>query len=60
MTMESASRKKGNTGKQRQAELCEFDASLDYILSSRTARATLERTPITKQTNKQAKSNLIS
>jgi hypothetical protein len=29
-----------STGKQRQVDLCEFEASLVYRASSRTARAT--------------------
>ena len=40
-------------GRQRQADLCEFEASLVYRASSRTARAT-QRNPVSKkQTNKQ-------
>ena len=39
-------------GRQRQADLCEFQASLVYIMSSGTAK-TIERDPVTnKQTNK--------
>jgi hypothetical protein len=38
-------------GKQRQADLCEFEASLVYRVSSRTARATL-RNPISNKTRK--------
>ena len=34
-------------GRQRQAELCEFEASLVYRVSSRIARAT-QRTPVSK------------
>jgi hypothetical protein len=34
--------------RQRQADLCEFEASLVYQISSRTARAT-QRTPVSKQ-----------
>ena len=30
-------------GRQRQGDLCEFEASLVYILSSRTARTTLKK-----------------
>ena len=37
--------------RQRQADLCEFEASLVYIASSRTARATLKH-PVSKQTKK--------
>jgi len=40
-----------NTGRQRQADLCEFEASLVYRVSSRTARDT-QRNPVSKQTNK--------
>jgi hypothetical protein len=36
---------------QRKADLCEFKASLDYIMSSRTARAT-KRDLASKQHNK--------
>jgi hypothetical protein len=38
--------------KQRQADLCEFEASLVYRVSSRTAKVT-QRNPVSKQTNKQ-------
>ena len=31
---------------QRQVDLCEFEASLDYKMSSRTARAVLQKNPI--------------
>jgi hypothetical protein len=34
-------------GRQRQVDLCEFEASLVYRASSRTARATL-RKPVSK------------
>jgi hypothetical protein len=47
-------------GRQRQADLCEFDASLVYKVSFRTARAT-QRNPVYKnqknQSNKQTKKN---
>jgi hypothetical protein len=36
-----------STGRQRQADLCEFEASLVYIVSSRTARA-IQRNKKTK------------
>ena len=41
-------------GSQRQVDLCEFEASLVYIESSRTARTIIQRNPIlkTKQQNK--------
>ena len=43
-------------GRQKQADLCEFKASLVYRVSSRTVKAT-QRSPVlknkTKQTNKQ-------
>jgi hypothetical protein len=38
--------------RQRQADLCEFEASLVYRASSRTARAT-QRNPISESKNKQ-------
>ena len=43
-------------GRQKQADLCEFEASLIYRVSSRTARA-IHRNPVSKkkQTNKQTK-----
>ena len=34
-------------GRLRQVELCEFEASLVYIVNSRTARA-IERDPVSK------------
>ena len=37
-----------NLGRQKQADLCEFEASLDYRASSRTARAT-QRNPVSKR-----------
>ena len=39
-------------GRQRQADLCEFKASLVYSVSSRTARAT-QRNPVSKKKTKQ-------
>jgi hypothetical protein len=45
--MESTFRMKASTGRQRQAELCELEASLVCIVSSRTARAP-QRDPISK------------
>ena len=38
-------------GRQRQADLCEFKASLFYTESSRTARAT-QSNPVSKKKNK--------
>ena len=38
-------------GSQRQADLCEFKASLVYRMSSRTARAT-QRNPVLKNQKK--------
>lgn len=35
-------------GRQRQAGLCELKASLVYTVSSRTARATIWRNPVSK------------
>jgi hypothetical protein len=48
-------------GKQRQEDLCEFQASLVYRVSSRIARST-QRNPVSrnKQTNKQANSVIWS
>ena len=43
-------------GRQRQVDLCEFEASLLYRVSSRTARAT-QRSTVSK-TNKQTKQNI--
>ena len=40
---------------QRQAHLCEFEASLVYRASSRTARAVTERNPVSKQNNNKNK-----
>jgi hypothetical protein len=37
--------------RQKQVDLCEFEASLVYRMSSRTARAT-ERNPVWKKTSK--------
>jgi hypothetical protein len=37
--------------RQRQADLCEFEASLVYRVSSRTGRAT-QRNPVCKNKNK--------
>ena len=38
-------------GRQRQANLCEFEASLVYKINSRTARAT-QRNPVSNQKEK--------
>ena len=37
-------------GRQRQADLCEFEASLVYRVSSRTARTVIQRNSVSKQT----------
>jgi hypothetical protein len=42
-------------GNQRQMELCEFEASLVYLVISGTARDT-QRSCLNKQTNKQTSS----
>ena len=42
-------------GRQRQADLCEFEVSLVYRVSSRTARAVIQRNPVLKQTKKKEK-----
>jgi hypothetical protein len=42
-------------GRQRQADLCEFETSLVYIVSSRTARATQGIPVLKKQKQKQNK-----
>jgi hypothetical protein len=39
--------------RQRQGDLCEFKASLVYRLVSRTARAVIQRNPVSKNQNKQ-------
>ena len=39
-------------GLQRQADLCEFKASLIYKVSFRTTRAIKQRNPVLKQQNK--------
>ena len=44
-------------GRQKQVELCEFEASLVYRTSSRTARAVTQRNPVSKQ-NKPPKTNI--
>jgi len=36
-------------GRQRQADLCEFTASLVYKVSSRTARIAPQRNPVSKK-----------
>ena len=51
-------------GKQKQVDFCEFEASLVYRASSRTARAT-QRNPVlkkvkNKQTQNKRKQNLFS
>ena len=43
-------------GRPRQADLCEFEASLVYRVSSRTARDT-QRNPVSKNQNKETKKN---
>ena len=48
--------------RQRQADLCEFKASLVYRASSRTGSKAIQRNPVSKnkkqkQTNKQTKKN---
>ena len=44
--------------RQRQAELCEFKASLVYRVSSKTARVTQYKCLEKQQTNKQTNKNL--
>ena len=41
-------------GRQRQVGLCEFETSLVYRMSSRTARDT-QRSPVSKKQNKKFK-----
>jgi hypothetical protein len=41
-------------GRQRQVDLCEFEASLVYRVSSRTARDT-QRNPVSKKTKPKQK-----
>ena len=36
--------------RQKQVDLCEFEASLTYKVSSRTARAVTEGNPVSKKT----------
>ena len=36
-------------GRQRQVGLCEFEASLVYIVSSRTVKAVTQRKPVLKK-----------
>ena len=43
-------------GRQRQADLSEFEASLVYRVSSRTSRAT-QRNPVSKKTRKKKTAN---
>ena len=38
--------------RQRQADLCEFEANLVYRVSSRTARTLSQRNPVSKKQNK--------
>jgi hypothetical protein len=40
-------------GKQRQVDLCEFEASLVYRVSSRTARATHREKPCLRKQKKE-------
>ena len=42
-------------GRQRQADLSEFEASLVYRVSSRTTRTVTERNPVSKNKTKQNK-----
>ena len=44
---------------QRQADLCEFEASLVYKASSRTARAT-QRNPVSNPTPKDVRKGLVT
>ena len=39
-------------GRQRQADLCEFEASLVYKVSSRTASAVTQRNPVSEHEKK--------
>ena len=51
-----------STGRQRQADLCGFEASLVYRAGSRTARATQKDSvsdKTNKQTNKQTKQTYL-
>ena len=40
-------------GRQRQGDLCEFEVSLVYTASSRTARAVTQRNPVLKKQNRE-------
>ena len=46
-------------GRQRQENLCEFESSLVYKLSSRTARAVTPRSPVSKTKTKKHKQMFI-
>ena len=46
-------------GKQRQVDLCEFEASLVYRASSRTVRAVTQRNPVSENKQKQNPKILI-
>ena len=45
-------------GRQRQADLCEFEASLVYRASSRTTWAVTQRNPVLKNKTKKQKSDV--
>ena len=42
-------------GRQRQADLCELKANLAYRVSSRTARAVKQRSPVSKKKKRKEK-----
>lgn len=42
-------------GRQRQADICEFRASLVYTVSFRTARAVTQRNPVSKKKEREEK-----
>ena len=44
-------------GRQRQADLCELEASLVYRANSRIARAITQRNPVLKNKTKQKQTN---
>ena len=42
-------------GRQRERDLCEFEANLVYKVGSRTVRTVKQRNPVSKNKNKQMK-----
>jgi hypothetical protein len=46
--------------RQRQADLCEFKASLVYKASSRTARVVIQRNTVSKQNKQKGSQKILS